>query len=63
MNDSKPWYLSKTVWLNAAVFAVAAIELLSQQPFIPQAWLPIIGSVVAVLNLYLRSTTDTKLTK
>lgn len=63
MNDSKPWYLSKTVWLNAAVFAVAVIELLSQQPFIPQSWLPMLGSAVAVANLYLRTTTDTKLTK
>ena len=63
MNDSKPWYLSRTIWLNVAAFAVAVVGLISEQPWIPPSALPVIAMVVSMANLYLRPNTTTKLTK
>lgn len=62
MNE-KPWYLSKTIWINAASLLVAVLQLVSQQPWIPPSAIPVIGSVVAIANIYLRANTESKLTK
>lgn len=59
----KPWYLSKTVWLNAATFVVAVSQLLMEQPWLSPSAVSVLGTIVAIANLYLRTTTDSKLTK
>lgn len=48
MKNSKPWYLSKTVWLGIIGTAVGVFQQLTGNPWIA-ANLPIIGTVFSVL--------------
>ena len=59
--NTKPAVLSKTIWLNAAVFAVALGAFLVNQDFIKQfpQLTAGIGAVVAFLNIVLRLFTNT----
>ncbi|UOF79205.1 hypothetical protein [Caudoviricetes sp.] len=51
----KPFYLSKTVWLNVITTLVAALTFLpSVSGLIPDVALPYILGVVGVLNVILR---------
>jgi len=50
----KNWYESKTFWLNLLVALVLIADLLVQQPFIPPTYLPIIATVVGILNIIIR---------
>lgn len=52
----KPWYTSKTVWLNviSAVIALGG----SVQGAVPPQWLPLIGLAVGIGNVILRFLTN-----
>jgi hypothetical protein len=65
MNDTKPWYLSKTLWFNAICLALAAAEtqLKVLQGVLPggvYAWL---AFVLPVGNAALRFVTSTAVGK
>jgi len=51
---TKPWYASKTVWLNAVATLVAIYSLLQVTPVFPTAYLPYLGLAVGVLNVVIR---------
>ena len=58
----KPWYQSKTIWLNIVSFAVLALALPQVAALVPAQATASIAAVVAVLNLILRLWyTDTKI--
>jgi hypothetical protein len=48
---------SRTFWLNAAAFVLAALSLSDVTAVIPVRFLPLEGAAVAMLNLYLRTMT------
>lgn len=50
----KAFYLSKTVWVNIILTALAIIDLASQSPFITPEILPWLVFGAGVLNLVLR---------
>lgn len=53
----KPWYLSKTLWLNVIVFLIAVIGVLMGPQFaevLPKEWGKYLLAIVSVLNLLLR---------
>ena len=52
--DSKPWYLSKTVWVNIITTLIAVLTLLTEGTLLPAGALPWVLSVVGVLNVVLR---------
>lgn len=52
MNNTKPIWQSKTVWLNAIAALLAAYDQIA--PFIPAEWVPKAAAVVGVLNILLR---------
>ena len=49
---SKPWWQSKTVWLNIIAAIVSIGSALNT--VVPQSWLPVIGLVVGIANIVLR---------
>lgn len=53
----KPFYLSKTLWANALIYAAAHIPALK-----PYVTVESVASVVAAVNLVLRVVTQDKLT-
>ena len=56
----KKWYQSKTLWVNVLVLAgVVAEYLITNQLYLPEVH----AVVLAVINLGLRFTTGTKLSK
>lgn len=53
--ESKKWYLSKTLWLNAITLIISVIGLLMNQPWLPQKYIVLATSIVLpVLNMILR---------
>jgi len=52
--EVKNFWESKTFWLNVIIALIMVADLLVQQPFIPPAYLPIIATIVGVLNIILR---------
>ena len=65
MKSSKPFYYSKTLWLNFLVILTALLTYVIQPDFpvqLPQASIELVASVLAVLNIALRFTSDKKLT-
>lgn len=54
--ESKPWWESKTIWLNAAVAAVAVVEATSEalRPFLPPDAVGGLLAAVAAANVALR---------
>lgn len=48
---------SRTFWVNTAAFVLAALSLSDVTAVIPSRFLPLEGAAVALLNLYLRTTT------
>ena len=60
MPETKPWYMSKTLWVNLLMFVLtlAQSDLLIGMNLDPK----IIASIVAVVNLVLRFLTTTALT-
>lgn len=58
---AKPWWKSRTLWLNAAVLAFAALEAGLQvlQPLLPVNVFTLVALVLPVLNMVLRTVTTT----
>ena len=53
--NSKPWYKSKTVWVNVIVMIVGVLTILqTSQTLVPSTWLPYFALVVGILNVVLR---------
>lgn len=52
----KPWYQSKTIWLNSAVamLAVAEIKLGTIQPLVPVNFYALVAFGLPLLNAALR---------
>jgi hypothetical protein len=50
----KSAFASKSIYLNVIALVLAVFALPELNSVVPEAWLPIIGAVVAVLNLVLR---------
>jgi len=65
MEDSKPWWKSKTLRFNAAVAALGAIEANAQviQPLLPVNFYSLLTVVLAAGNAMLRVITTASLTK
>lgn len=55
----KPWYTSKTLWVNAVVAALAALEAGTGilQPFLPANFYAIVAVGLPVVNAVLRIVT------
>ena len=58
MQAIKPWYQSKTVWVNALIVGVAALDAFRLLPNIPPDWGAYALAVGGVLNVVLRLTTS-----
>lgn len=54
----KPWYKSKTIWLNVVTVLIVALTAISREMNLTAAQLEIIAVVVAVLNIALRVIRD-----
>jgi len=52
--DSKPWYASKTILINAATILALALALPDVVAVIPAGWMPYITAINAMLNVALR---------
>ena len=50
-------FSSRTFWVNAAVFLVAVSSLNEVTTVVPERYLPALGALVAVANVYLRMAT------
>ena len=59
----KPWYQSKTMWFNLITIAVTVAGSPELAAFIPASWLPAIASGIALVNLILRTVTNTAVTR
>lgn len=57
--NTKPWYTSKTIWLNVIGFIVYLIQYQGLATIIPEN---IVAFIVMIGNLLLRPKTDTVLT-
>ncbi len=63
--NTKKWYQSKTIWLNAISAILATIGIFNQDLLIglgftnPTKFLAILGSITTVLNIILRLLTTT----
>ena len=55
----KAWYLSKTLWVNALVAALAALEAGTGllQPFLPPHFYAIVAVALPIINSILRIVT------
>ena len=54
MNETKFWWQSKTIWINAIAFAAAVIGLLLEQSWLPAEVAGALVTVAAILNFILR---------
>lgn len=52
--DTKPWYKSKTMWLNIAAVVAAAPFIPEVAAIIPDSWVRPVAAAVALINLALR---------
>lgn len=61
----KPWWQSKTLWVNAIIAALAALEAGTGilQPFLPANFYALIAVGLPVVNALLRVVTTQGLTK
>jgi len=61
----KPWWQSKTLWVNAVVAALAALETGTGllQPFVPANFYVMVAVGLPVVNALLRVVTNQALTK
>lgn len=50
----KPWYVSKTVWVNVVATAVSLYSLFQVTTVFPADALPWFGLAVGILNIILR---------
>jgi hypothetical protein len=64
MNETKPWYLSKTLWFNIACVALASLESNTGilQPFLPVNFYSALAVGLPVVNGVLRVITTKGLT-
>lgn len=61
---TKPWFASKTIWVNAVAFIAAITAGLGLDlGLTPETQASIVGGILAVINIYLRTVTDTPLRK
>ena len=60
MNDAKPWYESKTIWLNIAAAALVAVQALTGalQPLLPVDVYQAIAAGLPLANGMLRLLTS-----
>ena len=56
--DPKPWYRSKTIWLNVVTVLIVSLTAISREMGLTATQLEIIAVIVAVLNILLRVLTD-----
>ncbi len=56
--DPKPWYRSKTIWLNVVTVLIVSLTAISREMGLTATQLEIIAVIVAVLNIALRVLTD-----
>ena len=66
LTTTKPWWFSKTLWLNAVVFLIALVGTLMGPEFaeiLPKDWGKHLLALTAILNLVLRSLTKQPLTQ
>lgn len=56
---TKPFYASKTLWLNAVALVVALLSLPELGHVVPEHWLPYIAIATALGNKVLRLLTVT----
>jgi hypothetical protein len=59
--ETKAFYKSKTVWLNAATIVSLALALPDVTAIVPASATPYIGALNAVINLILRVNTGVPL--
>jgi hypothetical protein len=59
---TKPWYLSKTLWLNVIGFLVFLVTYFMDNQMFP-TWITWEALALAVLNFLLRLITNTQVTK
>lgn len=59
MTENKPWWESKTIWLNVAVGVLAGVEVATDalKPVLPPEALGGVLALVSVINVVLRSVT------
>lgn len=59
--NTKPWYVSKTIWFNVITVIVSIIMLLSQMPDFAEynKWFTLL---VGIMNIVLRAITTTPVT-
>lgn len=50
--NHKPWYRSKTVWVNALTVTIAV--LLASVHIVPSSWLPYLMAGTGIMNIFLR---------
>ncbi len=52
----KPWYKSKTLWINIVVAVLASLEATTGllQPYLPQHWYVAVAVGLPVANVVLR---------
>jgi hypothetical protein len=55
----KPWYQSKTIWLNIISGIVAILTQANIIAILPPSKLPLVAAITAVANIVLRLITDT----
>ncbi len=62
---AKPWWKSRTLWLNAAVLTFAALEAGLQvlQPWMPVNVFAVVALALPVLNMVLRTVTTTAVSR
>lgn len=60
MEDPKPWYESKTVWLNFVAAFLAALEGTTGalQPILGEHAMAVIATLLPPLNIALRTVTN-----
>jgi hypothetical protein len=52
----KPWYTSKTIWVNIFVAVLASLEATTGllKPYLPEHWYVILAVGLPVVNILLR---------
>ena len=55
----KPWWKSKTLWVNIIVAVLASLEATTGllQPYLPQHWYVVVAVGLPIINVVLRIVT------
>lgn len=61
--NSKPWYKSKTVWINILTMIVALLTVPEIGSVVPESAMPYILLITAYANIFLRFITDQPIKK